>query len=170
MSEMKKFVLVGLFSVSVCVASAESLAQFIKSTEGKYDKAIQNADIAAFEKLMKENSTADFVYIEKGAPTSKPMNRDQMLATMAQSFKGMGKVDKVESKTLSVKEKGDTGVAITTHTITNSAKGPNDKQAKVMVYVGKSMDEYKRAGGKWKLTKMTWIETKMMIDGKPVGG
>jgi hypothetical protein len=77
------------------VVSAESLAQFIKSTEVKYDKAIQNADIAAFEKLMKENSTADFVYIEKGAPNSKPMNRDQMVAMMAQSFKGMGKVDKV---------------------------------------------------------------------------
>ena len=71
---------------------------------------------------------------------------------------------------MSVKENGDSGVAITTHTITNSAKGPNDKKAKVMVYVGKSMDEYKRAGGKWKLTKMTWIETKMMIDDKPVGG
>ncbi len=167
---MKKIVLLGLLSVSICVASAESLQQFVNSLGAKYDRAIQTADIDAFSKLLKENSTPDFAYYEKSVPASKPMNRDQMVATMAQSFKGMGKVDKVESKTLSVKEKGNTGVATTTHAITNVVKGPSDKKAKVMVYTGKSMDEYRRVGGKWKLTKMTWIETKMTIDGKPVGG
>jgi len=167
---MNKIVLLGFLSVSVCVASAESLAQFVNTLGAKYDRAIQTADINAFSNLLKAHSTPEFAYYEKSVPASKPMTRDQMVATMAQSFKGMGKVDKVESKTLSVKEKGDSGVAITTHTISNAVKGPNDKKAKVMVYTGRSTDEYRRIGGKWKLTKMTWMETKMTIDGKPVGG
>ena len=167
--QMKTLALIGMLSVTVGMASAESLAQFIKSVEGKYDKAIQTSDIAAFEKLMKENSTSDFVYIEKSMPASKPMNRDQMVDTMRKSFKAMGKVDKVESKTLSVKESGNTGVAVTTHAITNSMKGGAENKAHVMVYTGKSSDEYRRVNGKWKLAKMTWLETTMMMDGKPVG-
>jgi hypothetical protein len=153
------------FTILFVAVTAVSQAQSLKSQIQAMDKPIRSAmmkrDINAFEKTVKGGITPDFKYWEDG----RSMAFDQMISNMKQGFLMYKKVTKVNTKLMSVKEKGTMGSAVEKHMMEGVITGP-DKKSHTMSFVGTSNDTYKKVNGKWKMASMTMKTDKMMMDGK----
>lgn len=151
--------LLGLLSVAL----AEDLRTEVKSTADEVCKALMNKDIAGFSKALAGKVAPDFKYYD--TPTTKPMTFDQMVATMKMGLGMMSKVTTAEERLVSLKTAGDTTTAITSHTMVGRTLPDKDKKFHTMSFVGVSVDVYKKVGGTWKLSSMTWKSTEQKIDG-----
>ena len=158
-------------AISLVVVGLVSFApaQSLKAQASKFDSIISHAmmkkDMKTLEKLLKAGVTSDFVYVEDG----QKQNFAQMFANMKQGI-GMMKSFKVcSAHSSNIKEKGNKGSGMTTHTMIGTTTGP-DKKTHVMNFVGTSTDTYVKVGGQWKMSRMEMKTTKMTMDGKPMPG
>ncbi len=159
-----KTVTISIALLGMCTfASAGSLRSAITSSHGKIQRAMKNRDTAAFTKAFRPVTTKDFKYVEDG----KTMSFDEMVKNMDMGFKSMSSVTSSDSKIVSVKETGKTGVAMMTHKMKGMMTGP-DKKPHTMEFGGSSRDSYVKVHGKWMMTKMEWTATDMKMDGKKV--
>jgi ketosteroid isomerase-like protein len=143
-------------------AQAQSLRASITTTNTQVANAMKKKDFAALNKAIKGTVTPNFVYVENG----QKQNVDQMLANMKMGIGMMKKVTVAQAKVLSLKEKGNTGVAKAQHTIGGLIPGPDGK-TQTMVVTGTVEETYVKQGGKWKMSKMHWLSQKMTMNGKP---
>lgn len=147
---------------------AEDLGVKIKKSDQAVCNALKRKDLATFEKVVKAGITADFKYVEEG----REMTFDQMFSTMKMSVASMDKITDVKAllKKLAINEEKGTAVATEIHLMKWTGKGPDGKVHRFSMS-GMSTDEYVKQGGKWLMNKMTWSNTKMMMDGKvmPMG-
>lgn len=144
------------------VAQAGSLKDHALALNKAVMKTMKAKDIAAFEKLMKPNVTADFKYIEYG----QVQDFKTMVENMKMGFKMMGKLLKHDLKIVSVSEGPNSGT-FTYKTQMESTIIGEDKKTHIMGFGGTAVDTFRKEGGKWKLATMTWKEMKMTLDGKP---
>ncbi len=146
----------------VTVASADSLRSEIKSLNGMVQKAMLSKDMKSLGKKMKSGVTSDFKYMERG----QAMNFDTMVKMMDQGMASFAKVTQAKSEILTLKETGKSAAGTTRHTVSGMIMGP-DKKQHTMLMVGVSSDTYKKVGGKWKMSSMSWKDEKTTMDGKP---
>jgi hypothetical protein len=148
------------------VAVADDLRTQLGSMGDAVQKAMMNRDIAAFNMALKGRVTPDFKYYETAS--AKPMTYDQMIAGMKMGFASMSSVKMAEMKVLSVKpdkvDMADSATVVTSHhmsAITTDAK----KKSHVMTFSGTSIDTYKKVGGNWLMSSMTWKLQETKLDG-----
>ncbi|MBS1705247.1 MAG: nuclear transport factor 2 family protein [Armatimonadetes bacterium] len=159
---MKRLSLVlAVASLAVASQAASTLRQDIESMNKKIAKTFMAKDMAAFEKLVKPWVTSDFKYIEEG----KTMNFKQMVDTMKQGYSMMGTITKVDTKILTLTEKGSTANEKSQHTMAWTSKG-QDGKSHAFAFVGTSTNTYKKVNGKWLLAVMSMKTDKMTMDGK----
>ena len=158
-----------LFSASavclalVCCASAAGVKQEIDAANKQICDAMKKKDMALLEKVMKANITSDFTYEEAG----QKMDFKTMFTTMKAGIAQMKTLTKVEAKVISVKESGKTATAKVNHLQEGTMMMP-DKKSHKMVFKGISTNVLRQEGGKWKMSKMSWDKTEMLMDGKPM--
>lgn len=159
---MKALALSLLIVSTIAVAKAEGLRAAIETSNKKIQKAMMAKDINMLDKMFRGSMTKDFKYIEDG----KAQSYDEMMKNMKMGFAQMGTI-KTSIKTVSVKDMGTKGTAMIMHTMVGTTVGP-DKKKHTTTFSGTSMDTYRKEGGKWKMAKMEWKKTTMMMDGKPM--
>lgn len=160
---MKIATLTFLLACSITVASAGSLRSDIEALDKTVHETMMRKDAVGFTKAMRAATTKDFKYVENG----KTMSFDKMVEGIKSGFALMKKMLAADPKILTVKEKGNTGVATIQHNLSGIMVGP-DKKNHTMTFTGVSTDIYRKEGGKWKMTSMTWTSQKMFMDGKPL--
>ncbi|RYG19348.1 nuclear transport factor 2 family protein [bacterium] len=148
---MKSLAVVISLSAVLCNASAQSLRSQIDAANKTSSRLMMAKDVKGLTKHWKAGMTPDFKYVEGG----KTQNFDAMAAGMAMGLGQMNKLSKAESKLLTLKEKGNTATATTRHT---------------MGFTGVSSDTYVKQGGKWRMSKMSWLKQTSSMDGKPMPG
>lgn len=149
--------------VLVCGAHAESLQAHIEAGSKAVHKFMMARDVKGFTKYMKGGVTPDFQYVEDG----RTLNFDKMCAGMQMGLGQMKKMIRADVKLVSLSEKGNTAVAMTTHVMEGISVGA-DKKPHKLSFGGTSADTYIKTGGKWKLSKMAWVKQSVNIDGKPL--
>lgn len=158
-----------LFSASlaclavVCCASAAGVKQELEQVNKQITTAMMKKDMVTLEKVMKAHLTSDFVYEEAG----QKMDFKTMFSQMKMGLSQMKTLTKVESKIISVKESGNNATAKVSHLQEGTMMMP-DKKTHKMVFKGVSADTLRKEGGKWKMAKMTWEKSEMLMDGKPM--
>lgn len=160
---MKGFAVASLLTLCVAAASAQSLRTQIVSSYKELDRLILARDVDGFAKKLRPQVAKDFVYVEG----PQKMTFDQMIAGMKMGLGGMKKMERSESKVLTVKEKGNSAVATIWTLTAGAAPGP-DKKSHKMAFEGTNESTYVKQGGKWLLKRLTWIKQKMTMDGKPM--
>lgn len=151
-----------------CVASADNLRAKIVAMDNAVASAMKKKDMKAMKAAMAPTVTKDFKYIETGpgAAGGKPQTFDEMVANMEMGFSTMKTIDKVETKLLSLSEKGNAATSKSSHLLAGTMVGP-DKKSHKFAYSGTSIDTYRKEGGVWKMASMKWADMKMTMDGKP---
>ncbi len=162
---MKGFAVVISLSAVFCSATAQSLRSQIDAANKTSGRLMMAKDLKGLTRHWKAGMTPDFKYVEAG----RTQSFDQMAAGMAMGLGQMKKLTKAESKTLTLKEAGNTATATTRHTMVGMMTG-EDKKTHTMTFTGVSADTYVKKGGKWKMSKMSWIKQSSLMDGKPMGG
>jgi hypothetical protein len=162
---MKAIAIAISLSAVLCCASAQSLRSQIDASNKAIHGYMLARDAKGFTKYMKSGVTSDFKYVEAG----HTQNFDQMCAGMAAGFAQMKKLTRADSKILSLREQGNKATSTMTHNMSGVTMGP-DKKAHTMTFIGTSEDTYVKQGGKWKMSKMSWKNQSMMVDGKPMNG
>ena len=147
-------------SIIVVSAQAATLKSSILEMNKKVCAALVKGDFKAFEKITRAGVTKNFVYSENG----KTESYDEMLKQVKQSM-SMGKVTSASSTLVKLDIKGNSATGSTTHTMKMVTKG-SDKKNHTMVVTGKSVEVYVKVGNDWKMSKMTWVSSKMTMDGK----
>lgn len=163
---MKKFVSLLILSVTVASVFAGDLRSELNAANKAIHQAMMKKDFAAMEKLMRAHVTKDFTYEEKGMP-GKPQNFDQMIGNMKMGMSGLKKVTSATTKIISVKEMGSKATVVADHAMAGTMAGP-DKKDHTMLHAGNVIESYVKINGKWKMSKMVWTTTKMLMDGKPM--
>ena len=161
---MKTFVAILVLSAALC-ANAQSLRSQIEASNRTATKLMRAKDTKGLKRVWKGGMTPDFKYVEAG----KTQGFEEMAAGMEMGLGGMKTLTKVESRLLTLKEKGDTATATTRHTMEGTVVG-GDKKTHTMVFTGVSADGYVKKGGKWRMSRMSWINQTTKMDGKPVPG
>lgn len=150
----------------LCVAAfspAADLRSMIVKMNRQVDNAIKRKDSRSFERLTRAYVTDDFKYMEDG----KTMSYDEMLAMMKGSMGQIQRCDSVNTRILSLKQRGNMATASSLHTMSGRVMGP-DKKSHRMKMSSKSMETYVKDGKMWKMKSMSWSNTKMTMDGKPM--
>lgn len=161
---MRKIIsLAVVFCCLVCVVNAEGLKHKIARVNKEVAAAIKRKDLAAFERIVRANTTSDFQYSENG----QKMGFDQMLGEMKQSFGMMKRVIVAKAVSSHIAVHGDMATSSTSHHIVATMAGPDHKTHR-MDMAGVSADTYKKEGGAWKLASMTWGAQTMKMDGKKI--
>ncbi|AIE87919.1 nuclear transport factor 2 family protein [Fimbriimonas ginsengisoli] len=163
---MKTVALVASFVAVLSTANAQSLRAQSEAMNKKIHAAMMKKDFAALGKIIKAGTTKDFVYMETGMK-GPGQNFDQMMANMKMGFNTFQKITTVNSKIVSLKEKGNKAAGTTEHVMGGIMIGPDKKPHKVMM-LGKSQDSFVKVGTQWKMSKMVWTNGKMTMDGKPM--
>lgn len=151
-----------LFCGLAALSFAGSLKTEIEAMNAKVTQALMKKDLTTFEKVVRGGVTKDFKHIENGQTQSF----DEMLVGMKQGMAMCKKMKQCTAKLVSLKESGNTALAITRHSMTAIIVG-EDKKDHVMAFTGDSRDTYRKVGGKWKLASMEWTNMKTTMDGKP---
>lgn len=141
---------------------AEDLRQVVDSQNKKIEHAFFKMNMAAFEKALRPNVTADFKYAQNG----QPVGFDEIVSTVKQGFVAFAKMKSSSSKTMKLASHGDTGEAVTERKFVAILKGA-EKKPHVMAFDGFTDDTFRKEDGKWKLASMTWTKSDMTLDGKP---
>ena len=157
-----KLIAVSFAALSLVAISSADLRSDIKQMNAVVGNAMVKGDMKMLSKVIKAGVTNDFTYVEQG----KTMTCDQMLETMKAGFSQM-KTTSAKTEIVSLKEKGNSGMATEKHMMTGTMTGP-DKKTHKMSYVGTSTETYVKVGKEWKMSKMVWGMEKMMMDGKPM--
>jgi hypothetical protein len=155
--------LAGLTLLAISATAQDAKAQIEKSNKA-LTNAMMKKDFAAMEKILRATCTKDFQYIEEGAK-GKPMNLDGMIAGIKGGLSGFEKVTQVSSVIVSTKVTGKTAIVKAKHLMGGTMTGP-DKKKHTMTMSGVAVETYVNQGGVWKMSKMVWGDSKMMMDGK----
>ena len=108
--------------------------------------------------------TPDFQYIDDG---TKPQSFDGMIAGMRQGLSVYQKITRVVTAFVSVKENGKAGSAVERHILEGFVFGPDKKSHKLM-FIGTSIETFRKIKGKWMMASMSMKTDKMTMDGKPM--
>jgi hypothetical protein len=158
---MKIFAL-SMAALSFAAISSADLRSEIKEMDAVVGNAMIKGDMKMLSKAIKAGVTNDFTYVEQG----RSMTCDQMLETMKAGLSQM-KTTSARTQIVSLKEKGNSAMAVEKHMMAGMMTGP-DKKTHKMSYVGTSTETYVKVGKEWKMSKMVWGMDKMMLDGKPM--
>jgi hypothetical protein len=135
----------------------------MEASNRKIDKAMKAKDLKQVEAIMKAGVTSDFKYVEGG----KAQDFKTFIGNLNGSLAMMEKIDKVSSRILSLKQKGDKATVKLEHAIAGTMKTPDDK-IHTTSWTGTFTEEFRKVGGKWKSYKMVPTGQKYLMDGKPV--
>lgn len=153
--------IIGLFAVAV----ADDARAQIEASNKVIGKAMMKKDFPTLEKALKEGCTSDFKYVEGKTTQTLPT----MIANMKTGLGMLTKVTKAKAEIVTLKVKGNTATGTIKHMMAGTTTGP-DKKTHTMTFEGTSSNVYVNKGGKWKLSKMTFLSQKMTQDGKPMTG
>jgi len=164
---MKKLAL--LFSLIAVVDLAHAdLRSEIMTARRKQEKAAMAKDLKGVEAAMKESLTPDFKYVQAGVT----QDAKTFIKEFSASVVMMDKISSSSSRIISLKESGSKASGEIELSMTGSMKMPEKKGAAMkshpISYVGLFSEEYRKVGGKWKMSKMTAGKQNFMVDGKPV--
>ena len=157
-----KLLTVTLAAVSLVAISSADLKSEVTAMNNKVTAAMMKGDMKTLESVMKGGVTADFMYVEGG----KSMNFSQMWTTMKASMSSM-KCTMATAKMSGLKEKGKMGTGMESHHMMGTMMG-KDKKTHKMSFDGTSTNTYVMVGKSWKMSKMAWGKSTMMMDGKPL--
>lgn len=157
-----KLIAVTFAALSLVAISSADLKSELKEMNARTGNAMVKGDMKSLEAMMKAGVTKDFTYTEAG----KTMNFSQMMEMMKQSMGAM-KVTSAHTDIVTVKEKGNMGVATQKRTLTGIMTTP-DKKTHKMSFGGMTTDTFVKVGKEWKMQKMVWGKNTMMMDGKPM--
>jgi hypothetical protein len=160
---MKALTLALTFLAAVAFAHAADLRTHIAASSQTIANAIKKKDFATLNKEIRAGTTSDFKYIENG----KSETIDVMMQGMKMGLAMMDKITVCKTKTLTLKQKGNTAVCTMEHTMVGRMKG-QDKKTHTMSFTGVSEDTYVNQGGKWKMSSMAWKSQKQSMEGKAV--
>lgn len=146
-------------------AHAQSPRTQIDALNARIVKLMMAKDVKGLTKAMKAGLTPDFKYVEGG----RTQTRDAMCANMAMGIGQMQTMAKADAKTIALREKGDEAIAITLHTMKGTTMGA-DHKPHTLLFTGTSSDTYVKQGGKWRMSRMTWVKQTTTLDGRPLGG
>ena len=144
-------------------ASASSLRSEIETMNRAVLRSMMKQDISMFVRLEKGNVTPDFKYTESG----QSLDFDTMVKMMKKGFAMYTKMVSATTKTIKVTENGKTGTSMSIHHTAGKIMGA-DKKSHLLVVDGKSSGTYVKVNGKWMMSGMHWLSTKMTMDGKPM--
>jgi hypothetical protein len=150
-------------AATVCIVHADPLRAQIESSDRKIHACFMRKDADGFAKLVESNVAPGFRHIENG----RSIDFKTMVSMVKQSFAMFKKVTRSDTVLISLKEKGDRAVAVTSHVMAGTVSGP-DHKPHTMSFSGRTTDTYVKKGGKWLLSSMDWgSSSKMTMDGKP---
>lgn len=157
-----KILTVTFAALSLVAVSNADLRSDINAMNLKIGKAMVKGDMKALDAMFKAGMTSDFKYEEGG----KTMTYDQMMAQMKASMSSL-KCTSAVAKLRTLKEKGNMGTSTESHMMKGTMTGP-DKKPHSMTMSGMSTNTYVKVGKMWKMSKMSWGKSTMMMDGKPM--
>ena len=157
-----KLIALSFAALSLAAVSSADLKSELKEMNARVGNAMVKGDMKNLEAMMKAGVTKDFTYTESG----QTMNFSQMMEMMKQSMGAM-KTTSAHTDIVTVKEKGNMGVATQKRTMTGTMTGP-DKKSHKMSFNGTTTDTFVKVGKEWKMSKMVWGKNTMMMDGKPM--
>lgn len=160
---MKALALTLLALGAFVVAQASGLRASIEASNKKIHTAMKKKDFVALDRIFKAGMTKDFTYVENG----KTETYDVMMQGVKMGLGQMQKVSEVSTKIVSVKEKGNVGTCTAMHTMAGTVVG-TDKKKHAMSFSGTAVETYVKVGKDWKMSKMEWKASKMLMDGKPM--
>ncbi len=158
-----KLLTVTFAALSLVAVSNADLRSDINAMNLKIGKAMVKGDMKALDAMFKPGMTKDFKYEEGG----KTMTYDQMMAQMKASMSAM-KCTSAVAKLVTLKEKGNMGTSTESHVMTGTMTGGPDKKLHKVSFSGMSTNTYVKVGKMWKMSKMSWGKSTMMMDGKPM--
>ena len=159
--------LMKLFTVSLALVGITGLANAdlrseITTMNTKICQMMMKGDMKSLDAMMKAGMTSNFQYVEGGKTMTYAQMFEQMKASMS-----MMKCTSATSKLASLKQNGKTATSVEKHMMAGTMTGP-DKKPHKMSFSGTSTNTYVLSGKMWKMSKMSWGESKMMMDGKPM--
>jgi hypothetical protein len=164
---MKLISTAAILLVAVATVTAQDAKTEAMKAQNQINGAMLKKDMKLLEKLMRASCTKNFQYIEEGQG-GKPMNLDGVISTLKGAFGGFAKVTEASTKFLSFKVTGNTAVAKVKHKTSGvMAPGP-DKKTHTMTMMGDAVETYVKEGKTWKMSKMVWSNSVMLMDGKPM--
>jgi hypothetical protein len=163
---MKAIIVSISFLGLVFVALADDVRSQIKILGTQVSAALMKKDIAAFSAAMKGNVTSDFKYYDNAK--AKPMTFDQMVGGMKMGLAMISQMKSADDRLLSLKTVGDTTTAKTIHSLVGLIADPKTKRNHTMSFSGVSVDVFKKVGGSWKMSSMTWLSQGRKMDGVSV--
>ncbi len=144
------------------LAGAQTLRAQIDATNKEIGRLMRASDTAGLKRTMKAGVTPDFKYVDEG----QTMGFEAMSAAMTAGIGQMKALRRADATLVTLREKGDVATATTRHTMEGTMPGA-DHKPHTMTFSGTSEERYVRQGGKWKMVRMSWLEQKMALDGKP---
>jgi hypothetical protein len=164
---MKFKFLIATALIVVCssvFAQNAAATKFFDSTYSRLAHSMQKKDYPAAERLFRETSHPQFLYI--GAKGEK-QNGKQMMAMMKTQMDLMAKVKKTDIAITKSTFKGDTAVVRTVMTYAMTMNNPQTKKDSLWVGKSTSDDTWKKVGNGWKLYRVKAISEEATVDGKP---
>ena len=152
-----------LLAVSA-VSQAQSLKSQIQAMNKPISKVMKKKDVEGFKKLVKGAVTPDFKYSEDG----RSMGFDEMVEGMKQGFAIYSTISKVDTKIVTVSQKGTAGTAVEKHMMEGTMMDPKTRKSHKVAFIGTSHETYKKVKGKWLMASMDMKTDKMTMDGKPM--
>lgn len=137
-------------------AQAGTLRAQIEAMNRKMDGIMMKRDANAFLRAVKPGVTKDFKYTEQG----RTSNFDQMFAGVKMGFAGTKSMKSCTSRMVSLVEKGNTAISTTYHQMEGTSQG-NGTKPMPFKFSGTSVETYKKVGGKWLMSSMSWKSQKM---------
>ena len=92
------------------------------------------------------------------------MTYSQMMEQMKANMSAM-KCTSAVAKLVTLKEKGNTATSTESHVMKGTTMGA-DKKSHTMSFSGMSTNTYVKVGKDWKMSRMSWGKSTMMMDGK----
>ena len=149
--------------IAIASLSQADLRSEITAFNKKVEKAAKAKDAKGAEDAYKNFVTSDFKYVPKG----KPQTFKTFIGLFKASITMTDKVTSSSTRIISLKEGGNSASSELEKRMTGTMVMPPDKKIHTMDWTGHFTEEYRKVGGKWKVTTMTEGKQKFLVDGKP---
>lgn len=149
--------------IAVAGLAHADLRSEIEASRRKLDKAVIAKDVKGAEAAYKESVTSDFKYVHAG----KPQDFKTFVKEFTASIVMTDKVTSSSTRIVSLKENGNKASGEIEMKMTGTMRTA-DKKSHTVDWTGSFIEEFRKVGGKWKMSTMTEGKQKFLMDGKAV--
>ena len=151
-------------TLAALALAAPSARTFVSKTNRNLDKFLNAKDKEGFVSAMKSVTTDDYKFVESGKDGTRELSLQEMADLI---FGGTAELKNLKAHSVLRKfsSKGDTSTAVMLRESSWDMAG-EDKQIHRFTSTALTTDTWIRTAGGWKLSKMQFMDTGTLVDGK----